>query len=136
LELPPLLLKNLPAEQFVHSGAPPVLNEPGPQGRHAADVPPLSGLNLPAAQLLQEDAPAELKVPLSHGTHVALLLAPLTFEEVPAGHRSQKAAPALLEKLPGAHGMQASELPPEVGLNLPAAQGRHEEAEVAPGVLL
>jgi hypothetical protein len=76
-------------------------------------------------------------LPLAHGTHVALLLAPLTFEEVPAGHRSQKAAPVLLEKLPGAHGMQAlDELLPVVGLNLPAAQGRHEEFEVAPCVLL
>ena len=76
-------------------------------------------------------------MPLAHGTHVALLLAPLTFEEVPAGHCSQEAAPVLLEKLPGAHALQAAgELPPGVGLNLPAAQGRHDEFEVAPSVLL
>ena len=138
----------MPAEQFEHSGAPPVLNEPGrhrahvplllapvafekvPAGHCAQEPEPLVGLNVPAAQLVHVDAPPVLYSPARHCLQASC---PGTLAKVPTGHNAQEAAPAPLENLPKGHVRQDSILTePLKGLYDPAAQGMQEAEELLP----
>jgi hypothetical protein len=64
---------------------------------------------------------------------VALSVAPENSEEVPAGHNSQEAAPAALEKAPGGHAKHAAlEAEPSEGLYVPTAHCAQPARERSP----
>lgn len=73
--------------QGVHTVAPGAsLYELLPQGAHAV---PLAAAYVPASHTVQLDEKTSETLPDSHGEQVAMLVALVTFEAVPAGQRPQ-----------------------------------------------
>ena len=124
LEAPDVSLKvpKLHCVQDVKGG---VEKEPAGHGKH--DAPPIVDANLPGLHAVQveefvakgvlEKEPAghasqpievlpatALKLPRGHDSHVVADVAPMAFENVPAGHKEQTGWPLLALKAPGGQG--------------------------------
>ena len=118
----------MPAEQFEHRGAPPVLNEPGAHNKQASlELPPLALKNVPAEQFEQRGAPPVLNEPGAHSVHTSLELPRLLLKNLPAEQFVHSGAPLVLNE-PGPQGRHAAGVPPVSGLNVPASHLRQEGA--------
>jgi hypothetical protein len=106
-----------------NDGAPEPITQYEPGGQICPGVSQW-GQNKPAGQIVvMFDDPAEQNRPPSQHRHVALDVAFVTFDIVPAGQRTGAVAPTPLQVPGGELRQLAKEVPTPDGRNVPATQG-------------